>query len=311
MSSENEFIGIEIGGTKLQVVLGDEALRIKKHERMQVVKDQKAEGIRRQITDALNRIVKQSNARAIGVGFGGPVDKETGRIIVSNHIEGWDSFDLRRWLNELTGLPVQIDNDANTAALGEARAGAGKMYRNVFYITLGSGMGGGMVRDSLVYHGAVGGESEIGLALFDKSGANFESRCSGWAVDRKLRKYAKENPRSVLASLLGPEGGGEAKHILSALQKGDEGVSRVLDETADDLAFGISHAVHLFHPDVVIIGGGLSLIGEELLSRIEKHKQKYINFAFKPGPEIKIAALGEDVVCIGGLILAQQALGGS
>jgi glucokinase len=311
MSIGNEYIGIEIGGTKLQVVLGDEKLKIKKHRRMQVVKEQKAEGIRRQIVDALKELLQEYKPVSIGVGFGGPVNREKGQVILSNHIEGWDGFPLGSWLNELSGLPVQIDNDANTAALGEALGGAGTSYRNVFYITLGSGMGGGMVRDRTVYHGAVGGESEIGLTLFDKGGANFESRCSGWAVDRKLRNYAHENPESVLASLLGAEEGGEAKCILPALEKGDKGAVRILDETADDLAFAVSLVSHLFHPEVVILGGGLSLTGEALRSRVEARLPVYMNRAFKPGPAVKIAALGEDVVCIGALLLAQQAIGGT
>jgi len=212
---------------------------------------------------------------------------------------------LSSWLHNLSRLRVKVDNDANTAALGEAVKGAGKSYNNVFYVTLGSGMGGGFVIGKELFHGIVPGESEIGLAMFDKSGANFESHCSGWAVDAKVRQYVADHPETILAGLVGKPGKSEAQFLLPAIQQGDTGASQILESTADDLSFGLSHIVHLFNPEVIIIGGGLSLIGDPLLAFVKTHIIKYLTNAFQPGPEIKLASLGEDVVGIGALLLAK------
>src|SRR5882724_3464993 len=135
-------LGIEIGGTKLQLVLGERG-KIKERRRLTVEPRLGAEGIREQIKKALPEF--GGSIGAVGVGFGGPVDWKTGRIYRSHQIEGWSEFDLGSWLRELTRTPVRVDNDANVAALGEALHGAGKGLNPVFYVTLGSGVGGGLV----------------------------------------------------------------------------------------------------------------------------------------------------------------------
>ena len=302
------YTGIEIGGTKLQLIVGDENLNIIEHFRYAVDKEKGAAGIREQIESTLkNEILTKYRPVSVGVGYGGPVDHITGKIRVSHHIGGWSGFELSSWLQNISGVPVKVDNDANTAALGEAVNGAGKLYNKVFYVTLGSGMGGGSVIGKELFHGKMPGESEIGLTLFDKSGANFESRCSGWAVDAKVRHYVAEHPETTLAQLVGKPGKSEAQFLLPAIQQGDTGAIQILNSTADDLAFGLSHIVHLFNPEVIILGGGLSLIGEPLLTSAIKHISKYLTKAFQPGPKMVIAALGEDVVGVGSLLLAKEA----
>ena len=238
------------------------------------------------------------------MGFGGPVDWRTGRICKSHQIEGWSGFDLAGWLKEMTGAPVLVDNDANVAALGEARHGAGRGANPVFYVTLGSGVGGGLVADSRIYHGATPGEAEIGHVRLDRKGTIVEERCSGWAVDARIRALKKSAPGSVLAKMIGSESGGEAKHLAVALRQGDAAAKRILEEVADDLAFGLSHVTHLFHPQVIVIGGGLSQIGEPLRGAVARALRGYTMEAFAPGPRMKLSALGEDAVTVGALELA-------
>ena len=156
----SHFIGIEIGGTKLQLVIGNADCSILQRRRVTVEPLSQGAGIREQILKLLPELTPQ--AVAIGVGFGGPVDWRTGRICRSHQIEGWSEFDLKSWLNTASGLPVFIDNDANLATLGEARHGAGMGLNPVFYVTLGSGVGGGLVVNGEVYHGATPGEAGIG-----------------------------------------------------------------------------------------------------------------------------------------------------
>lgn len=298
------FVGIEIGGTKLQLVAGDIEGTIIERRRFEVDQARGGEGIREQIASALPELISVTNAKAIGVGFGGPVDNETGHICCSHQIEGWSEFPIGDWLKQLSGLPVKVDNDANTAAFGEALCGAGKGANPVFYITMGSGVGGGLVVDGRIYHGAKPGEAEIGHIRLDKTGVIVEERCSGWAVDRRIREACAGSPKSKLAELTRGMRRGEATQLAAALEVDDLVAKEILAETASDLAFGLSHVVHLFHPEVIVLGGGVSLIGEPLRAAVAKALTGFIMEAFHPGPQVKLAGLSEDAVPVGALKLA-------
>lgn len=301
-------VGIEIGGTKLQLVIGDGSGAIHKRLKLKVDRAMGAPGIRRQIEETLPGLIAGIKVQAVGIGFGGPVDWKTAKICRSHQIEGWSEFNLAGWLKPLTTAPVFADNDANVAALGEALQGAGVGFNPVFYVTLGSGVGGGLVVDGRIYHGAMPGEAEIGHVRLDRGGTIVEERCSGWAVDAKIRDQVKQEPNGKLAKLAASSTGGEARYLAAALQAGDSGAERILLETATDLAFGLSHVVHLFHPQIIILGGGLSSVGEPLRARVEKALSGFIMDAFAPGPRIALAALGENAVPAGALRLAASRL---
>ena len=142
-----KFAVIEIGGTKLQFALGDGTGVIAKRLRFHVDKARGAEGIRARIAEVLPPLVGEHDAAGVAAGFGGPVDWRSGRIARSHQIEGWSDFELGPWLEQIAGVPAVVDNDANVAALGEAWRGAGAGMNPVFYVTLGSGVGGGLVAD--------------------------------------------------------------------------------------------------------------------------------------------------------------------
>ena len=301
------FLGIEIGGTKLQLVAGDAAARITTRRRFTVDQARGGAGIREQIQAALPELMATATPVALGVGFGGPVDAATGQICCSHQIEGWSEFPLGDWLRGLTGLPVRVDNDANTAALGEAQRGAGVGSNPVFYVTLGSGVGGGLVVGGGIYHGAKPGEAEIGHVRLDRAGTIIEERCSGWAVDRKIREACAREPQSALSQRTANLPSGEARALAPALAQGDPVAQRILAEVADDLAFGLSHVTQLMHPEVIVLGGGLSLVGEPLRAAVATALQRYVMEAFAPGPRMALAGLGEDAVPVGALFLAQAA----
>jgi len=242
--------------------------------------------IRRLIEQSLQKFGKLD---AIGVGFGGPVNRITGEIWTSYHVEGWTGFNISSWLRRITNCDVIVENDANTAALGEATAGGGRSYRVVFYVTLGSGVGGGIVVDGQVYHGNLPGEVEFGHVRLNRSGLIVQESCSGWAVNEKMRK------RNLVA---------DAKELLPLMRSGNGVAIEIFEETMTDLAFGLSHVVHLFHPDTIIIGGGLSFIGEPLRLAIEQKLKMFIMDAFQPGPVIQLSQLKGDAVPVGALILA-------
>jgi glucokinase len=297
-------LGIEIGGTKLQVFAGHGSGRVVERHRFPVEASSGGAGIRAQLEQILPPLVKRVRPTAVGVGFGGPVDWKTGRICRSHQIEGWSEFPLASWLSPLVQAPVFIDNDANLGALGEAACGAGAGCNPVFYVTLGSGVGGGLVVDGKVYHGAPPGESEIGHVRLDRSGTLLESRCSGWAVDAKIRAAVARNPDSALARCVGTATAHEAKFLNAALAQKDPLAAAILEETAQDLTFGLSHVVHLFHPQIIVLGGGLALLGEPLRAAVEGQAPRFIMEAFAPSPRIALARLSEDSVPIGALCLA-------
>ncbi len=301
---DKRFLGIEIGGTKLQIVVGDAQARILERHRFSVDRAGAAAGIRRHIETALARIIPATAPIAIGVGYGGPIDWRTGKVCCSHHIEGWSDFELGQWLGGLGHVPVFADNDANVAALGEAFHGAGRGHNPVFYVTLGSGVGGGVIVDGGIYHGATPGEVEIGHLRLDRSGTILESRCSGWSVDARIRALQSSEPQSLLTRLSREQPGNEARHLGEALRQNDSIAQRLLREIAEDLAFGLSHVTQLFHPQVLILGGGLSNLGEPLRAAVAQALPQWTMKAFTPGPKILLAGLGEDVVPVGALQLA-------
>ncbi len=304
MSDLKSLLGIEIGGTKLQLVLGDADGNIHARRRLVVEAAHGAEGIQRQIERTIPELVAGRKIEAVGVGFGGPVNWRTGKINRSHQLAGWSEFALADWLRSQTGTEVFVDNDANVAALGEALRGAGAGLNPVGYVTLGSGVGGGLVTEGRIYHGAIPGEAEIGHLRLDRSGTTIESRCAGWAVDARIRELNRNEPAGVLARLAGNESRGEARHLAAALGQGDAAAGRILREIAEDLAFGLSHVVHLFHPQVITLGGGLSGVGEPLRAAVAAALTGFTMAAFRPGPEIRLVALGEDAVPVGALLLA-------
>jgi glucokinase len=301
------FIGIEIGGTKLQLVRGDDQASIMERHRFTVDPAQGAKGIQKKIQEGVDRM-RIHHVSAIGVGFGGPVDHGSGKIRTSYQVEGWEDFVIREWLEKLTGIPVWVDNDANVAALGESLFGAGKNSSHLLYVTLGSGVGAGVVVNKQIYHGARCTEAEFGHIRLDKSGKTVESSCSGWAVDQKIKSYAAVHPESLLRRLTKGMDRGEACVLVEALGQNDEAAAAILDQTADDFSYALSHAVHLMSPQTVILGGGLSLTGEPFRKLVEEKLSGYLMDVLRPGPAIVLSSLKEDAVPVGALALASNKL---
>ncbi len=306
MHTPPAFLGIEIGGTKLQLCVSDTAGQLKQSIRLAVDPAGRAEDIRQQIAAGILKLNGREAIAAVGVGFGGPVDWQKGLIRVSHQVAGWSGFPLGSWLHQLTGKPVAVENDANAAALAEALHGSGKGYERVFYMTIGSGIGGGMVINGKIYHGRAPGEAEVGHLRLNKRGDTLEFRCSGWAVDKKVAEYIARQPHSLLARLALDRKAPGATLLQPALQEGDADAQKLVEEITDDLAFALSHVVHLLHPDVLIIGGGLSLLQEHLRRPLTEKIPHYLMQAFLPPPPVYMASLQELVVPIGAQELAKQ-----
>jgi glucokinase len=306
-------LGIEIGGTKLQLVTDNMTGQLTQRFRYTVDPAQGAAGILAQIEATVKQLPEQP--QAIGVGFGGPVDWQSGRIAASHQVGGWSGFDLTGWFHKLApGALIRVENDANVAALGEARQGVAKGVGTVFYMTLGSGVGGGLVVNQHIYHGAIPGEAEIGHLWLvppsaDSPGQTVEQTISGWAVDQQIRDILPQLPPDSALKIAVQQAhgqgsvGGEARFLHQAYEASDPVARMLIEQVGSVIALGLSHVVHLFHPDVIVLGGGLSLIGEPLRAAVRQSLLRYIMPSFGNPPVILLSKLGEDAVPVGALEL--------
>jgi glucokinase len=319
------FLGIEIGGTKLQlgVGLGDGTLAGLWRGPVDV--DAGPAGIRQQISTAVPELLERSSTtrsrlRGVGIGFGGPVDDATQTVIKSHQIAGWDSFPLAVWLADLVGLPAILGNDADMAGLAEALFGAGKGLSPIFYITLGSGIGGGLIVNGDIYRACGRGAAEIGhlhVAVESKRGVGhcaLEEVASGWAIQESARK---EMARSKGRGAMLRQVDGEIKrltawHVGRSAAAGDAVAWSILHRAWGCLAQAICQVIALLCPRRIIIGGGVSLMGERVL--FEPLRQLVAEQVFKPfagSYDIVPAALGEEVVVHGALAWAARRFSGA
>jgi glucokinase len=297
------YLGIEIGGTKLQLGLGRGDGELLGLWRGSVDAAAGGEGIRRQIIDAVPELLARSGTErqqlcGVGAGFGGPTDDDTQSVIKSHHVAGWDGFPLAAWVTELFGLPAVICNDADVAGFAEARFGAGKGLSPVFYMTVGTGIGGGLIIDGEIYRGVGKGAAEIGHLLVPSP--------SDPADVQILEHFASGRGIEARAARLGglPP---TAKAIADAARQGERNALRLLDEAVSALAFAFRQLIPLVCPRRIVIGGGVSLAGEDLFFAPLRRKLDERPFAAFAGlTDVVPAALGEEVVVHGALALIRQ-----
>jgi glucokinase len=311
------FLGIEIGGTKLQLGLSPDDGRLHALWRADVDVGAGPDGIRRQIQAAVPQLlahagIDRRQLRGAGIGFGGPVDDATHTVIKSHQIEGWDNFPLADWVSKLVELPTVLGNDADVAGLAEALHGAGKGLSPIFYITIGSGIGGGFILNGEIYRGCGRGAAEIGHLRMDLEPSILEELASGWGIARYTRQQFEQGRGRRSAVYRAVNGRLEeitAQHVADAAAKGDRFALRILSMTWEDLAEAICHVIALLCPRRIVIGGGVSLMGEKLL--FEPLRQFVAERVFRPFAgltDIVPAALGEEVVVHGAIALARQKL---
>lgn len=252
---------------------------------------------------------------AVGVGAAGLVDAE-GAVRYAPNVPALLEAPLGARLAEGCGLPVVVDNDANAAAWGEVVHGAAAGYRNVLVVTLGTGIGGGIVVDGALCRGAHGFAAEIGHFTVDLTGpvcacgevGHWEALASGTALGAMARERAAAGGLSAVVSLAGDDPDAvEGEHLSAAAMAGDDEALAVLDEYAHLVAVGLAGLANVLDPELVVIGGGLVAMGETLLGRVRTSFSRRIE---APGhrPEIPVVAarLGEDAGAIGAAALARE-----
>jgi glucokinase len=323
------YLGIEIGGTKLQLGIGHGDGTIAGLWRGAVDVAAGSEGIRRQISAAFPELLAKTGLSArdlhgIGIGFGGPVDDATRTVIKSHQIAGWDNFPLADWMSELVGLPAVLGNDADCAGLAEARFGAGKGLSPIFYITIGSGIGGGLIINGEIYRGCGRGAAEIGHVRVwwccEKNGqvewewGPLEGIASGWGIAHWARKRLAngEGAKSLLRRReKDSEQSFTAIEVGEAASRGDDFARSVLLDAQCCLAHAICHVVALLCPRRIVIGGGVSQLGDQLLFEpLRELVHRFVFRSFAGCFDIVPAALGEGVVVHGALALARKRFSG-
>lgn len=310
------YLGIEIGGTKLQFGVGPgDGQTFVDFVRCDIDRQRGAVGIQSQILDVGRRLVRDHAIERIGYGFGGPVFGAQGIVQTSHQVHGWDRFPLVAWTESELRVPARLGNDCDVAALAEACYGAGREVRSTFYVTVGTGIGGGFVVDRRIHGTDRPAAAEIGhlrpgLAARDRHDT-VESIAAGPGISERLQQRLAQSNSSdpAVADLLQRAGGAAAdlttRHIGEAAIAGNPFALEVYREATDVLGWAIAQAITLVAPQVVVVGGGVSLVGDAVFFR--PLRESVARYVFPPLAEsysVVPAALGESVVVHGALALA-------
>lgn len=286
-------IGVDLGGTKIAAVLTDKKGRVITDVHIPTEAAKGKTAVINNLKKAIYTLIRgqRVNISCIGIGVPGPILYEEGLVIEPPNLPGWKKVNLRTILQKEFGVPVRVDNDANCAALAEARFGAGVKAKDFIYLTVSTGIGGGIIIDRKLYRGAIGAAGEFGHMIIDPAGYTcgcgnvgcFEAMASGTAIKKRA--------------------GIDAIGVELAARQGDKKALEVIRETAHYLAVGIANLVNIFNPELVVIGGGVSKMRELLLVPVREEFKKIA--LTLPAKHVKIvqAKLGSESGVLGAAAL--------
>jgi glucokinase len=251
----------------------------------------------------------------IGIAAPGPLDPRTGVILSAPNLSGWTNIPLRDQLSEHFGVPVFLGNDANAAALAEWRFGAGQGTGNMIYLTISTGIGGGVIADGRLLLGAHGLAGELGHITMDLNGptcgcgikGHIEAIAAGPALARNATAQLEASQLSTLKETLSAQGKITSIDIGKAAQAGDELALSVIEEAGLLIGHHLGDLAHIFNPEVFILGGGVSLLGDLIFEPIKRSLREHVmDPAYLDGVRVLPAALGDDAGLVGAMVLASQ-----
>ncbi len=319
------YLAFETGGTKLIAAVADENGQFLDKRVLRREHHHTAPHSLARILDAGETLVRDFSARghsfrAVGFGYGGQVDRTRQRAMQCFHEDGWESLDVLDELRKRFGLPARIENDCKLAALAEALNGAGRGFRTVFYITLGTGIGGGIVRDGRILELGGNGEAEIGhmTVEFDDAWALpcacgkrgcLEAHCSGPGLRDLARQLATRDaqrwPDSAIAQAAA-RGALDGPALFTAWHAGDAFADAVIQRATTLLGRALGAMIQLVNPDVVVLGGGVATGNAGLIELIDRQTRPFIMPNLREHARFVATALREDVVAHGAALMARQ-----
>jgi glucokinase len=311
--SQPEAIGVDLGGTKmlLGVLDGDSKTVWESRERSAGEGEEElVELLVREISEAQ---AKRSGIEAVGMGIPATIDHEKGLAVAAVNLP-IENLPIRDLVVERTGLPTFVDNDANVAALAEHLFGAARGARNAVMLTIGTGIGGGLILGGEIYRGSTGAGAELGHVAIQLDGPACQGNCpghgcvetlaSGTALGREGRAAAESNPGSALGKLFAEGSEIDGKVVTVAAQEGDETAIGVFDLVGSRLGVALASFANIFEPEVIVIGGGVIAAGELLLAPARRELEARALRPMNRTPVVP-AELGEDAGMIGAAAMAR------
>jgi len=298
-------IALDLGGTDLKAGLLDRAGTLAHFTRRPSRTLESADAPLEVIAETVEELRARSGSRVGGAGLGSPgvIHPATGaQVGRTPHLPHWDAMPLRERLSEWLGLSVRVDNDANCAALAESVLGAARGTRTSITVTLGTGVGCGIVAEGRVLHGAFGGAGELGhLPL---GSGRYPCLCG---IENCVEPEASASGLVAMAREAGLEAT-DAAAVFAAAARGDGRATPLVDHMADRLGALLAVAVNVINPEVVVVGGGVAQAGEPLFGRLERALERYALASHRAGLRVVPAALGERAGVIGAGLLAWESV---
>lgn len=308
-------IGIDIGGMSIKGAAVDSNGRVYEKFSMPFVKGEPGEVTIRKLADIVKEYIAANNLedKIVGIGIGSPgtLDVKNGIVNYANNL-GWKELPVAKLMQETLPYPVRLTNDANAASLGEAKYGAGKSYETIIMLTLGTGVGGGIIINGKLFEGNEGKGGELGHVVVQVDGEQcscgrkgcLEAYASATALIRDCKKAMRSNKRSLMWKISPDIELVNGKLPFEAAKQGDETAIKVLDNYVKYLGEGILNFCNIFRPNVIVLSGGIANAGPFLFDKLNKYV-KDRNYGYQYTPEVKIvpAELGYDSGKIGAAAL--------
>ncbi|MGN0771892.1 MAG: ROK family protein [Christensenellales bacterium] len=313
------YAGVDIGGTNIKIGLVDTSGKILISSSFKTGADRPFEEIAEDIIVNLHALCSKAEVNfkelgGIGMGIPGTVDTAKGKVVAAANI-GWYDIDIVGYLSAATGLKCAAGNDANCAALGEFKYANNKGYRNIVFITLGTGIGSGIIIDGKIFSGMGSAGAEAGhlTLIYDGEPCNcgnkgcWERYASATALINQTRKAAEEAPNSILGRLIASEGKINGKTAFLAKEKGCPVASQVVDKYLEYIGAGLISLSNILHPEAFVIGGGISHEGDHIFLPIKAQLDEYLEKSgFMPYIDVVRASLGNSAGLLGAATLVME-----
>lgn len=309
VSSPAAVLALDIGGTKLAAGVVDELGQVHSFEVEPSHGHEGPDRMLERLFELGRRAVAASDLAwpqigRVGIGCGGPLDPERGVLLAPPHLPGWRDIPVVELARAAYGCPAALENDATAAAAAEHRYGAGAGKRNMVYLTISTGCGGGVVIDGQLYRGSMGNGGELGHVTVDWHGRP----CRGCGRRGCLEAYVSGTSIAERAHEAGL-GFATAEDVAAAARAGDPGAAAVWDETVEALACGLTSIVNLFEPELVVLGGGVTRSGDQLLAPVRELVHANAMGPAARAADVVLAALGDRVGVVGAAAIAFDRVG--